>query len=160
MIGVNERSTTREPAVSQQRLRELEERISQRENNPPRAFNGLRTFNDLEMERMKNFARNTLLRGERFNWRELLEASGKMRTGSGSIYEFSNMSTFDNFLNTCGLDDVADENNNRNILNELYNNALGIDEVNPNPRTGGRRRRKKSRKHKSLKRRRKSVRRR
>ena len=148
-------------ALSEERMRELNEAVRQSRNNPPREFRSIgRTFNDLEMERMKNFARETLLGGERFNWRELLEASGKVSTGSGSIYEFSNMSTFDNFLNTCGLVDVADENNNRNILNELYNNALGIDEVNPNPRTGGRRRRKKSRKHKSLKRRRKSVRRR
>ena len=148
-------------ALSEERMRELNEAVRQSRNNPRREFNGLRTFNTTEMERMKNFARETLHRGGRFSWGNLLDASGKMRVGSRSIYEFYNMSTFDDFLNTCALVDVADENNNRDILNELYNNAvLGINEVNPNPRTGGRRRRKKSRKHKSLKRRRKSVRRR
>lgn len=147
-------------ALSEERMRELDEAVRQSRNNPRREFNGLRTFNTTEMERMQIFAREKLIRGQPFSWGELLEASGKMSIGSGSIYEFSGMSTFDDFLNTCGLVDVADENNNRHILNELYNNALGIDEVNPNPRTGGRRRRKKSRKHKSLKRRRKSVRRR
>jgi hypothetical protein len=157
MSGRNEDSR----ALSEERMRELNEAVRQSRNNPPREFRSIgRTFNDLEMGRMQNFAREKLLASEAFNWRELLEASGKMSTGSGSIYEFSGMSNFEDFLNTCRLVDVADENNNRDILNELYNNALVIDEVNPNPRTGGRRRRKKSRKHKSLKRRRKSVRRR
>ena len=151
MIGGNERSTTREPAVSQQRLRELEERIRQRENNPPRAFNGLRTFNVVEEERMTNFAREKLLASEAFNWRDLLDSSGKHSIGSGRIYEFSGMSTFEDFLNTCGLVDLVNDNNNRFILMRLYDNEV-------TPTTGGRRRRNKSRKHKSLTRRRKSVR--
>lgn len=150
-------------ALSEERMRELNEAVRQSRNNPPREFRRIgMTFNHLEMDRMQIFAREKLMRNQQFTWGELLEASGKMSFGSGSIYEFSGMSTFDDFLNTCQLVNEYNlsNNNRRNILNELYNNALGINEVNPNPRTGGRRRRKKSRKHKSLKRRRKSVRRR